>query len=177
MTVLALAGVALLGACDLPPTVMGKAVSAVPLGSASSTPAPTTGSARCDGIVGDIVRMAGEQGATLTCDPSFDTPQHQRGWYDGTSKLYVWPRYGMSDPEIRKVSAHELGHLIWDRRGRTATWWRWVRDIPTSVADQPVEEDYADTFSFCGYRQDGVSYMFNGTAGRPDFRDCDLINK
>ena len=67
------------------------------------------------------------------------------GWTEHSSHtVWMWPDKMLDNRVLRKVAWHEVGHVVWERQGRTGT--------------QVQEERWADGYAYCAEPIAGVSY-------------------
>lgn len=113
-----------------------------------------TGSLRCDKQYAELAR-AEAWGYKYDCTPPTSWEPHL-GWADHEHRtLYVWAA-GLPIATLQAVMAHELGHVQWDRLGKTGT--------------QTAEETWSDGFAWCFDPQPGVSYLSRPTYCAPYLR-------
>lgn len=116
-----------------------------------------TGNLRCDRLVRPVAR-ASALGYEVRCDASFSgtssAGQNVLGWTDHkTETIWLWPDKMKDDRVLRKVAWHEVGHVVWERRGY---------DGP-----QSNEERWADGYAYCAEPIKGVSYTSRPSDCRP----------
>jgi hypothetical protein len=123
------------------------------LASAAAAACQPTGHPRCDALVAQRV-LADDLGYQIRCDPDFPgtspTGRAIVGWAEHDERiLWLWPDRMTDTRVLRKIAWHELGHVVWDRQGRTGT--------------QADEERWADGFSWCQEQLAGVGYTYRPT--------------
>jgi hypothetical protein len=116
-----------------------------------------TGHPRCDALTKQVMR-AESFGYRIRCDASFPGTSNEGrsvlGWTDHDAKtLWIWPSKITDDRVLRKIAWHEIGHVAWDRQGRTGT--------------QEAEERWADGYAYCAEPIKGVSYSSRPTSCAP----------
>lgn len=99
-------------------------------------------------------------------------PSNALGWTDHSTRTnYVYTDridnlpLASQQPAARKVGMHEVGHDRWKARDAAIDdmhdWWRYIRRSAfTGYTLQSIEEDYAETYSWCKDVQAGVSYTW-----------------
>jgi len=112
-----------------------------------------TGHPRCDALVRQVV-TADSFGYRIRCDATFPGTSNEGrsvlGWADHDSKtIWIWPNKITDDRVLRKIAWHEIGHVVWDRKGRTGT--------------HDEEERWADGYAYCAEPIKGVSYTIRPT--------------
>jgi hypothetical protein len=106
-----------------------------------------TGDLRCDTLVVQRAR-AEALGYRLRCDAPFSgvssSGRSVLGWTEhDTHTIWLWPDK-LSGNALRKVAWHEIGHVVWDRKGHHGT--------------QADEERWSDGYAYCAEPIKGVSY-------------------
>lgn len=114
-----------------------------------------TGHPRCDALKAQRA-VAETLDFQIRCDADFPGVSGEGrsvlGWTDyKTRSIWLWTNKMGDDRVLRKVAWHELGHVVWDRKGLAGT--------------QAAEERWADGYSYCTEPIAGVGY-----SSRP--KDC-----
>jgi hypothetical protein len=112
-----------------------------------------TGVPVCDGT-GWALLQAEAFGYVFDCTPDLPgAPANVLGFADHPNRvLYVWPDR-MPPVVVPKIMWHELGHVAWDRQGRSGS--------------QAAEETWADGYAWCKQPIPVVSFR-----SRPTWWEC-----
>lgn len=112
-----------------------------------------TGHPRCDDLTRQRAR-ADSYDYPIRCNATFsgvsNAGRSVLGWTDHDSDIiWLWPNKMTDSRVLRKVAWHEIGHVAWDRQGRSGT--------------QAAEELWADGYSYCSEPIAGVGYSSRPT--------------